>query len=212
MNGFIKRIMALVCAGGVATIVAGCCGDKRLCDCYDNCWLHRYGYQAEQSVLQTFGAQVNNGHVLDQTVWSYHFEPGTANLTQGGLDHLSYLARRRPEPDPKIYLQTAQDVKYDPAGPEKFATDRGKLDEARKEAILRYLTAETAGRPVAFEVAVHDPSSVGMPAPFIGRAYDQFIKSPPQGVMPSTGVGGGMSGGGVSGGGSGGGGGGGAPR
>jgi hypothetical protein len=188
MNGFIKRTMALVCAGGVASIVAGCCGDsKRLCDYYDNCWLRRNGTQAEQSVLTTFGAQVNNGHVLDQTVWTYHFEPGTANLTQGGLDHLSYLARRRPEPDPKLYLQTAQDVKYDPVVPEKFATERGKLDEARKEAILRYLTAETAGRPVAFEVAVHDPSAVGMPAPAAEKAIRENYQSY-KGSMPSGGA------------------------
>jgi hypothetical protein len=188
MKGFIKRSMALVCAGGMAAILAGCCSDKRLCDLYDNCWPHRYNYQSEQSVLQTFGAQVNNGHVLDQTVWTYHFEPGTANLTQGGLDHLSYLARRRPEPDPKLYLQTAQDVKYDAANPEKFATERGKLDEARKESILRYLTAETAGRPVAFEVAVHDPSPVGIAAPAAQKTIRDHYESY-KGSMPSGGAG-----------------------
>jgi hypothetical protein len=177
MKGFIKRTMALWCMAGAAVALSGCgscgggsgCGggvfDRHLCDCYDNCWPDRYNYQAAQSVLHTFGAQVMNGHILDQTVWTYHFEPGTAILTRGGLDHLAELARRRPAADPHIFLQTAQDVPYDPNNPEKLVEERSRLNEERRVAILRYLNAETAGRPVAFDVSVHDPSPVGMPAP-----------------------------------------------
>jgi hypothetical protein len=163
MNGFIKRTIALIGLGGLAVMMTGCI-DCRLCNYYDNCWLTRNGYQAEQSVLEAFGTQVHNGHVLDQTIWTYHFEPGTAILTRGGMEHLSYLARRRPHPDTCLYLQTAQDVEYDPANPEKYSTARVKLDAERIVSIQRFLGAETAGRPVVFEVAVHDPAEVGIPA------------------------------------------------
>ena len=71
-----------------------------------------------------FAPQVNNGQVLDQTIWNYHFEPGTDRLTAGGLEHLAYIARRRPHPDTAVYLQTAQDVAYDPASPDKLAETR----------------------------------------------------------------------------------------
>ena len=100
----------------LAARLGGCCKElhHRLA-CYDTCWLERYSYQARQSEMQIFAAQVNNGHVLDQTVYAYHFEPGSDRLTKGGQEHLAYLARRRPQPDPKVYLQTAQDVAYDPA-------------------------------------------------------------------------------------------------
>src|SRR5205823_233764 len=142
MNGFIKRTLAALCLGGLAAL-AGCCGDKpRLCDCYDNCWLQRYSYQADSSINATFGAQVNNGHVLDQTVMTYHFKAGTDELTPGGILHLTYLAARRPMPDPKIYLQTAQDVVYDPAAPDKYVAARGELNGKRVEAIQRFLNAE----------------------------------------------------------------------
>jgi hypothetical protein len=183
MNGFIKKTMTLLCMGGSAAIVIGCC-DFKLSETYDHCWPDRYNYQADRATLETFGAQVSNGHVLDQTVWWYHFEPGTAILTKAGLDHLAYIARRRPEPDPHVYLQTAQDVVYDAAAPEKFVGERSRLDEDRRQAILRYLSADTAGRPMPFEVAVHDPSAVGISAPPMATTikgnFDSF-----KGTMPS---------------------------
>jgi hypothetical protein len=192
MNGFIKRSVAVLCLGGAAA-VGGCCKDGALLDCYDHCWEQRYSAMSNSSVNGAFAAQVNNGHVLDQTVWTYHFKAGTAELTAGGLEQLAYLARRRPQPDPHIYLQTAQDVAYDDKAPEKYAIDRAKLDNDRREAILKFLAAETAGRPVNFEVAVHDPSSVGYYSTPLGisvqKHYGNF-----QGALPAGAVGGAGSG------------------
>jgi hypothetical protein len=192
MDGFIKRTMSLLCAGGLAAAAAGCsladygggsgcngggCNGGGngghggiLCCLYDNCWPERYNYQAAQSVMHTFGAQVENGHVLDQTIWTYHFETGTALLTRGGQDWLVYLARRRPAPDCHIFLQTAQDVVYDPNAPEKYVEERAKLNEERRASILRFLNAETAGRGLSFEVTIHDPPPVGLPAPAMAQS------------------------------------------
>jgi len=185
MNGFIKRTAAVLCLGSAAAI-GGCCKDCKLCDCYDNCWLERYSYQANQSTLQAFGAQISNGHVLEQTVFSFHFEPGTDRLTKGGQEHLAYLARRRPCPDPRIYLQTAQDVAYDPAAPDKYAADRTELDAKRVAAIQQFLNADTVGRAVAFDVAIHDAPTQGIAAPPIGIAVQKHYSSF-QGTMTGAG-------------------------
>jgi hypothetical protein len=161
MNGFITNRMGAVCLAGGLALLGGC-------DCYRNlvdpCWPERYNYQARQEVCQAFVPQVNNGHILDQTVWNWHFEPGTERLTPGGLKHLSILARRRPCPDPRVFLQTAQDVVYDAGAPEKFALGRTELNAKRVEAIQKYLTAQTADRPMGFDVVVHDPGEVGLSA------------------------------------------------
>jgi hypothetical protein len=194
MNGFIKRTMTGAYLGGLVAL-AGCCGvDKKLpCDCYDNCWPNRYNYQAAMSVNAAFGAQVFNGHILDQTIWTYMFKTSpegaaTAELTPDGLQHLSYLTRRRPCPDPHVWLQTAQDVVYDPEHPEKLAADRAKLDTDRREAILRYLNAETAARQVAWTVDVHDAPTPGyFSTPYgiaVQKHYNNF-----QGALPINAVG-----------------------
>src|SRR3954447_10228040 len=60
-------------------------------DLYDCCYPQRYWYQARQEVRAALAPQVQNGHVLDQTVWNWDFEPGTGKLTDGGLAHLAYL-------------------------------------------------------------------------------------------------------------------------
>lgn len=162
MNGLIAKRVAVSCLAAGLTLCVGCT------ECYRNvvdpCYPERYGYKARQEVCQPFVAQVYNGHVLEQTVWNTHFEPGTDKLTPAGLEHLAYLARRRPVPDTTLYLQTAQDIVYDPAAADKFVEERNTLDSKRVQAIQKYLTAQTASRPLPFEVVVHDPHEVGMAA------------------------------------------------
>jgi hypothetical protein len=162
MNGFIRPAAVLVSlAAGLAS--AGC-WQEQYYRCVDPCYPERYDLMARQEVNSAFAAQVNNGHVLDQTVWNYHFEPGTDKLTPGGEYKLTILARRRPHPDCKVYLQTAQDIEYNAAAPDVFVNRRTDLDARRVQVILRYLQAQTAARPVAWDVAVHDPGEVGLPA------------------------------------------------
>ncbi len=153
MNGLIKKIAVVLCGAGVSASV-GCLPDR----CVDPCYPMRYGFMARQSVNAAMAPQVQNGHVLDQTVWNYYFEPGTDKLTTGGLERLAYIARRRPCPDPVLYLQTAQDLVYDQLAPELLAQNRQILDGRRIAAVQAYLTAQTAGRPVPFQVVLHDPA------------------------------------------------------
>lgn len=188
MNGFIpKTAMALFLAGGLSA--AGGCTHF-----YDPCWPERYDYAARKEVCESFGPQVTNGRVLSQTVWNWHFEQSKDELTPGGRDFLTSLIHRRPQPDCTVYLATAQDLgdlKYDPKKPEEFVEKRTELDARRVEAIQKYLTAQTAGRNLHFQVVVHDPAVVDLSAIPVSNAvngwYNSFI-----GFLPGGGGGGGQ--------------------
>src|SRR5262245_50452057 len=120
MNGFMKTVARIVAGAGTAALV-GCYAHS---DFVDNDWPYHYNQIARHSVIDAFNAQANNGHVLDQTIWNWHFESEvdmqtgerrpTARLHPAGMTHLMYLIRRTPAPDFNIYLQTAQDIPYDP--------------------------------------------------------------------------------------------------
>jgi hypothetical protein len=201
MKGIISKTLAAVCLGGGIAAAGGCCEYYEL---VDSCYPQRYECAARHEVQAAFGPQVCNGHVLDQTIWNCHFEPGSDRLTPGGMDHLSYLARRRPSPDTKIYVQTAQDVPYDPAVPNQFAEARNELDRKRVDAIHKYLAAETENRPLSFEVVVHDSAEVGISTVPANIAIQQMYTGT-RGNLPITaGVSASGGGGPVSGGGGGG--------
>jgi hypothetical protein len=113
------------------------------------------------------------------------FEPGSDKLTPAGMEHLAYLVRRRPCPDTTVYLQVAEDIPYDPAAPDKFATARVELDTRRIQAVQNYLTAQSAGRHLVWEVIPHDPADVGQSAVPVGIAVQRMYAGA-QGVLPST--------------------------
>lgn len=196
MNGIMTKAVSAACLAGALAAAQGC---HHMDEVVDPCYPERYGHMARQCVRDIFGAQTHNGHVLDQTVWNHHFEPGTDRLTLGGMDHLAYLARRRPHPDPMIYVQTAYDgAAYDAGAPGKYAEARGALDTKRVQAVKTYLDAQTSGRGLSFDVLVHDPGEVGMAAARQGLSIQQ-MHSGSRGMMQTAGGGGG--GGGASGGG-----------
>ena len=203
MNGFIKKQAAGLCVLGGLASLAGCTCYR---DTVDPCYPARYEAESRALTINGMAPQVNNGHVLEQTVWNYHFETGSDKLTAGGVQALAYLARRRPTPDPVVYVQTAQDMGLDAGNVDKFAEDRGRLDAKRVEAVRKALAAMTAGRGVSFEVLVHDPHEVGMTAaPMLRQIISrdngmQGVLTAPSGSSggnpASTGGGGGGSGGG----------------
>ena len=176
MKGLIREVaLALGCTLGAAVIGCGTlptCGDasggcgggpdgpngctnKGL---YDRCYPQRYNSLARREVNLGFTPQVQNGHVLDQTIWNHHFEPGTDQLTPGGQATLQYLSRRRPCPDQTVYLAAAMDLPYDSHCPDRYCGARQELDSRRVAAIQKYLAGLNCGRPVDFQVLVHDPA------------------------------------------------------
>ena len=140
----------------------------------DPCWPDRYANEARAATVASFQPQVENGHVLDQTIWNMHFDYGTDRLNGAGMDKLDQLARRRPAPDTRLYLQTARDIAYDADKPSEYAAKRNDLDTKRIAAIQKYLAATLTGRPANFDIQVHDPAYPGIE----GAAPRVVIPSP----------------------------------
>jgi hypothetical protein len=163
MKGFIAKAC---CCAGLLTGAFGCSwwGIESYHDLVDPCYPARYDYAARQEVIGAVAPQMSNGHVLDQTVWNSNFEVGTEKLTAGGLAKLTQLARRRPAPDAVVYVETSQDVPYDPANRDKFSQARKELDQKRAEAVQNFLLTYAGPRGLAFQVLVHDPNEVGISA------------------------------------------------
>ena len=148
MNGFIVRKLGLGVVLASVAAGSGCMGGARYHEAVDPCYPQRYNAAARASVISYFAPQVQNGHVLDQTIWNHHFEAGKATLTPGGQERLAHLVRRRPQPDPRIFLQTAHDIAYDGDAPEEFVDKRQDLDQRRVYAVQHFLAAQMAARPM----------------------------------------------------------------
>ncbi len=204
MNGFMNKAVAVL--GLAGALSAGGCYTYR--DLVDPCYPERYQYMARQEVRAVLAPQVQNGHVLDQTVWNYHFQydeakqVGTDKLTPAGIEHLAYVVRRRPHPDPMVYLQTAHDLGYDAANPDKYIQVRTDLDTRRTDAVKKALASLSAGRGFDFQVIVHDPGKVGQASQPAALSLQRSYAGA-QGVLSSVGGAGAsnVSGGGGSGGG-----------
>ena len=159
MKGFIKTGLAIACMAGSV----GCMGGERYRNLVDPCQMERYATQARQEVITSFAPQVQNGRILDQTMWNHYFETGTDKLNPSGLSKLDQIVRRRPEPDPRVFIATARDLDYNADTADDYADGRRELDSKRAAAIQKYLAIQTAGRPMAFDMLVHDPAEPGIP-------------------------------------------------
>lgn len=155
----------------------------------DPCYPERYNHAARQAVVYPFAQQVHNGHVLNQTIWTYYFEAGTEKLTPAGMEKLDSLARVRPAPDPKLYLQAAMDVQLTEANAAKITELRAELDAKRAQAIQKYLATVPAVAPVAYEVYVHNPATLGINSEFASRAYRGSGQGYSGGITGAAGIG-----------------------
>jgi hypothetical protein len=103
-------------------------------------------------------------------MWNFYFEPGSDKLTAGGMDKLNSLAHATPGPDPRIYLQNAQDVGVTPENMDKVVAIRNDLNGKRAVAIQRYMTTQF-GPPITYEVLVHDAPTPALFGVFAGNAF-----------------------------------------
>lgn len=184
MKGLIAKALGYLGMAGGLLATTGCL------PCYSNlvdpCYPQRYEKMARDEVNQGFGAQVGNGHILDQTVWNNEFEAGTAKLTQGGIEHLVHLMRRRPAPDAMIYVQSSHDIAYDPAAPDKYVQAKQQLDANRVDAVQRFLNAETQGSGMTFTVLVHNPATPGLNGTPARAAVGIWYAGSPMGIVPAA--------------------------
>jgi hypothetical protein len=197
MNRNLARM--LLAAAGLIVVTAsnGCVSYRNL---VDPCWPERYNHTARRDVVDVFAPQVQNGHVLDQTIWNYMFVTGRDELNAQGRFKLDYMIRRRPQPDSNIFLQTAHDLQYNAQDPDRFAENRRDLDQRRAASIRQYVNAQTVGRPMAFEIAVHDPFEVGANAEYAKGSQKLVNAASQTGPLGALTGGGGGSGMGVGGG------------
>jgi hypothetical protein len=156
-----KLVAGAVLAGGAA-LAAGCHSDGEHGGHGDPCWPDRYANESRAALVANFQPQVENGQVLDQTVWNMHFEYGTDKLNGAGMDKLDQIARRRPHPDPRVFIQTARDIGYDAGKTDDYVGKRTELDTKRTAAVQKYLSASLTGRPATFDIQVHDPAMPGI--------------------------------------------------
>ena len=168
MKGFITKGLTTACLAGVLALAGGC---ELYHNLVDPCYPQRYEYMSRQEANAAMAPQVSNGQVLDQTVWNYHFDSGTDRLNAAGMEHLSYLARRRPAPDAVVYLQTAQDIAFDANAPDKFAYAANRSGQSPRAVGSKVLERDHGRAATSFEVAVHDPSNVGLPAASLGGRW-----------------------------------------
>jgi hypothetical protein len=206
MNGRMKKgiTAGLLVAGAFAG--AGCCGSYN--DLVDPCYPQRYNCMSRAEVDAPLAAQARNGLILDQTLFVHHFAAGSENLLPGGQALLARVARRRPFPEPEVFIQAAQapyDFEYTTGKEDEALGRQQELNEKRREATLAFLRRV---RPdVPFTVTIHKPSSIGMSAREATTAVQQLRGSATgafqTNIGGSTGTGGGTGGGGGGGGGGG---------
>ncbi|MBI3821100.1 MAG: hypothetical protein HY289_00295 [Planctomycetes bacterium] len=159
MKGFIKQAAAVGCFSAALFAVLGC---QHYREVVDPCWPARYNGMARQSIRDMNGAQEDQGHKLDQTLWNHHFEAGTDILNAAGKDQLRYISRRQPHPDFQIWLQFPHDV----------AKDRDGLIAKRKESIRVFLTTQTmSNNGIAYQIGVHDHAVPTYPSEWTNAAY-----------------------------------------
>jgi hypothetical protein len=180
-------------SGGCGSGGNGVDGKKTLGDCYrttnDPCYPERYNFAARQAVVAPFAQQAYNGHVLNQTIWNYLFEPGTDKLTPAGAEKLISIARERPGPDPRIYLQTSRDLPL-VADPAKVPDVRADLDVRRAATVQKFLAAQPAfAGPVAYEIFVHDPATPSIRAEMVMRSYNGSYRGYNGGITGAAGIG-----------------------
>jgi hypothetical protein len=181
MKGFIKKTVAGCCfSAGLVSFLAGC---DHYRDLVDPCYPERYNSMARHSTREMLNAQSDKGHILEQTVWNWHFErdPKTdlpsERLNGAGIAVLSRISRTLPCPDFQLYVQNAQDILYkDGVAPEKLVKERNDLNEKRAAAIQRFMATQVVVHGGgSYQIAVHDFAPTSLPGPWTTLADDQVI-------------------------------------
>jgi hypothetical protein len=183
MNGFIKKTAAACCfSAGLVSFLAGC---DHYRDLVDPCYPERWNSLSQHSARDMLNAQSDKGHILEQTVWNWHFEPDpktggpSDRLNGAGMAVLQRISRTLPAPDFQLFLQNAQDIPYvEGVAPEKLVKARNDLNERRAQAIQRFMATEAAVHGGgSYQVAVHDFSPTSLPALYPTVGEENILKN-----------------------------------
>jgi hypothetical protein len=171
----LRRRLAIHLAGGLLGLGAGfpaLAGDLRTA-IEPPPWPEVPTRLARNAVLTPFQMQAQNGMMLDQTLWNFHFIVVTDDkgkvteadeLSPSGMALLDRLARRYVDTGCvfNLYLQTGRDVPYNPEKVHEMLRERAERDQKRVLSIGAYLAANWPGVPGS--VHVYDPNMPGLRA------------------------------------------------
>src|SRR5262245_8450230 len=137
---FKKSRLALWLAGGVVgwQALAGTAAGQnpkfyKLHNCY---WPQPYIEATRMAVREPFVIQAQNGLMLEQTIWNYHFEYGTDRLHPSCVAFLDRMSRRPAEPVLQLFLQTARDIRFFAERPKDYKKDQADLNTRRIKAVM----------------------------------------------------------------------------
>lgn len=182
MKGLITKNTLRLCLSGACLVsLIGCYHYREL---VDPCWPERYNSMARHSIRDFHNAQADKGHLLEQTIWNWHFEMDktgapTDKLNGAGHEVLRRITRTMPTPDSQLYLQNAQDILYtDGAAPEKLVAQREQLNKRRIDSILRFLSTQpSSGGSGMYQVAVHDFAPTSLEGTWSPNALSNIEKN-----------------------------------
>ena len=170
MKGFIARTVAVRPAVAAGLGLVGCCG-------YATSWIPatptlQYAWHARKSA-SAFTPQIQNGHVLDQTVWNWHFETDEKDpnigptLNAAGMENLNYLVRRRRAPTRRSTWRPPRSSRPTTSGASGELCRRTAASWTRtaRSPSRSTWTAQTAAAVVERSMSsVHDPAEPYLPA------------------------------------------------
>lgn len=127
-------------------------------------WPHPYNCWDQQSVFDHIQVHVDNGWILQTTLYEYHFTEETAELNHAGLTHLRWILENAPEQYRVCWVQT---------GPNR------QISDVRLSAV-QIAAAEMVGPENVPPIMLRVDSPTGRPAQQIDTQYRSFLTSMPE--------------------------------
>jgi hypothetical protein len=127
-------------------------------------WPHPYSCWDQQSVYDHIQIHVDNGWVLQTTLYEYHFDEETAELNHAGFSHLRWILENAPEQYRVCFVQT---------GPTR------EISDLRLNAV-QIAAAEMVGPENVPPITLRVDSPTGRPASQIDLQYRAFNATMPQ--------------------------------
>lgn len=176
-----SRLASCLSVGTVCGVacLAGCATTG---DCHPVYSPDEYTEAARYSLNHAFELQANNGQVLDQTIWNYHFYEDSEELRPAGRAFLDRMANYYPLRCSGLFLQSAHDITLKPYNVESYFVRRQELNALRVKSVTEYLQLAAPGNSLALQI--HDKPPVGLPSDESGRAYIFMARKAPQGLLP----------------------------
>lgn len=127
-------------------------------------WPHPYNCWDQQSVYGIVQTHVDNGWVLQTTLYEYHFDEETSELNDAGLTHLRWILENAPPQHRVCWVQT---------GPNR------EISNLRLNAV-ELAAAEMVGSENVPPVMLRVDSPTGRPAQYIDQQQRSFLGSMPE--------------------------------